>query len=85
MPILDKPAIVWTALVYLTLVVVIGFWAVRRTRTAKDFFIAGQGIGLVVTGLATMSAAFSGFVFIGGPGLTYRMAVSYTHLRAHET
>jgi Na+/proline symporter len=76
MPILDKPAIVWTALVYLTLVVVIGFWAARRTRSAKDFFIAGQGIGLVVTGLATMSAAFSGFVFIGGPGLTYSMGLA---------
>jgi Na+/proline symporter len=76
MPILDKPAIVWTAIIYLALVVVIGFWAARRTRSAKDFFIAGQGIGLVVTGLATMSAAFSGFVFIGGPGLTYSMGLA---------
>ncbi len=46
MPILAKPAIIWTALVYLSLVVVIGIWAARRTRNAKDFFIAGQGIGL---------------------------------------
>ncbi len=76
MPILAKPAIIWTALIYLALVVVIGFWAARRTKTAKDFFIAGQGIGLLVTALATMSAAFSGFVFIGGPGLTYRMGLA---------
>lgn len=76
MTILAKPAIIWTALVYLGLVVVIGVWAVRRTRTAGDFFIAGQGIGLVVTALATMSAAFSGFVFIGGPGLTYRIGIA---------
>jgi Na+/proline symporter len=75
-PILGKPIIIWTALAYLALVVAIGVWAVRRTRSARDFFIAGQGIGLVVTALATMSAAFSGFVFIGGPGLTYRMGLA---------
>ena len=76
MIILAKPAIIWTALVYLSLVVVIGVWAAGRTRSAKDFFIAGQGIGLVVTAMATMSAAFSGFVFIGGPGLTYRLGLA---------
>jgi len=64
------------ALAYLALVLLIGLWALRRTRSARDFFIAGQGIGLVVTGLATMSAAFSGFLFIGGPGLTYRMGMA---------
>lgn len=76
MPILDRPAIIVCALVYLAALVAIGVWAARRTRTAKDFFIAGQGVGLVVTGLATTSAAFSGFVFLGGPGLTYRLGVA---------
>ena len=70
MPALAEPTIVLTVLVYMALVVAIGVWAVRRTRSSKDFFIAGQGIGLLVTTLATMSAAFSGFLFIGGPGLT---------------
>ncbi len=76
MPLLDKPAVMITALIYLALVVAIGIWAVRRTRNAKDFFIAGQGIGLLVTALATMSAAFSGFLFIGGPGLTYKLGMA---------
>ncbi len=76
MPVLDKPMIMVTALLYLAVVTVIGIYAARRTRTVRDFFIAGQGIGLLVTGLATMSAAFSGFVFIGGPGLTYRMGLA---------
>ncbi len=76
MPVLARPAIVWTALAYLALVVLIGLWAARRTRSAKDFFIAGQKIGLVITAFATMSAAFSGFVFIGGPGLTYRAGLA---------
>lgn len=72
----DRPLILAASAVYLLSVVAIGIWSARRTRTAKDFFIAGQGIGLLVTGLATMSAAFSGFVFIGGPGLTYRMGLA---------
>ena len=76
MPILDRPVILWTSVAYLAVVVAIGFWALRRTRGARDFFIAGQSIGLLVTGLATMSAAFSGFVFIGGPGLVYRMGMA---------
>jgi Na+/proline symporter len=75
-PIVDKPLIVAAAAAYLTLVLAIGAWAARRTRTEKDFFIAGQGIGLFVTALATMSAAFSGFVFLGGPGLTYRLGLA---------
>ena len=73
---LDRPEILTTALLYLAGMVAIGLWAARRTRTARDFFIAGQDVGLLVTGLATMSAAFSGFVFLGGPGLTYRMGLA---------
>lgn len=72
----DRPWILWIVVLHLGLVVAIGFWALRRTRTAKDFFIAGQDVGLLVTGLATMSASFSGFVFVGGPGLTYRMGLA---------
>jgi SSS family transporter len=76
MQVFDKPLVILSAVVYLLLVLAIGVWAARRTRTARDFFIAGQGVGLVVTALATMSAAFSGFLFIGGPGLTYRLGVA---------
>jgi Na+/proline symporter len=75
-PILSRPVVIIVALIYLAVVLAIGFWAMRRTRSSKDFFIAGQRIGLLVTGLATMSAAFSGFVFLGGPGLTYRIGVA---------
>lgn len=73
---LAQPAVIASSLAYLAVVLAIGVWAARRTHDARDFFIAGQGIGLVVTALATMSAAFSGFLFLGGPGLTYRLGVS---------
>ncbi|MEE8585896.1 MAG: hypothetical protein V3T83_13695 [Acidobacteriota bacterium] len=76
MPILSKPLIIVAALAYLAVVFAIGIWAARRTRNARDFFIAGQRVGLVVTALATMSASFSAFIFLGGPGLTYRIGLS---------
>ena len=71
-----RPTFMAVALVYLLAVSAVGWWSWRRTQTSKDFFIAGQALGLVVTGLATMSAAFSGFLFLGGPGLTYRLGLS---------
>ena len=70
-----RPGVLLLALGMLALTIGVGIWAARRTRTAKDFFIAGQRIGLLVTAMATMSAAFSGFVFLGGPGLTYRIGI----------
>lgn len=66
----------WAALLYFAATLGIGFWAKRRTRGAADFFVAGRALGLGVVVLATMSTAFSGFAFIGGPGLVYRMGVS---------
>ena len=76
MPLLDRPGIVFAAAVYLLATLAIGVWSARRTRTPADFFVAGRNLGLLVTGIATMSAAFSGFAFLGGPGLTYRMGLA---------
>lgn len=73
---LARPGLLFVALAYLAVVLAIGVWSRRHTRDARDFFIAGQRLGLVVTAFATMSAAFSGFVFLGGPGLTYRMGIA---------
>lgn len=69
-------SLVGSAVIYLIIVMAVGIWAAGRTRSAGDFFIAGQKIGWVVTAFATMSAAFSGFVFMGGPGLMYRVGVA---------
>lgn len=75
-PALDRPWLLASALGYLALMLAIGVWSLRRTQSARDFYIAGQRLGVVVTGIATMSAAFSGFVFVGGPGLTYRIGLA---------
>ena len=61
---------------YFVLCIVIGLWALRRTRSARDFFVAGRHLGMVVTGVAIFSSVMSGFGFVGGPGLVYLMGMS---------
>lgn len=75
LPPLAQPTIIAVALCYFAGVAAIGAWAARRTRTAGDFFVAGQGIGLITLALAAMSATLSGFAFIGGPGLIYAVGL----------
>lgn len=61
---------------YMGLCVGVGVWAMRRTRSTKDFFMAGRNLGVFVTALAIFSSTLSGFGFVGGPGLVYRMGMS---------
>ena len=75
LPPLTQPTIVAVAVAYFAIVAAIGVWATRRTRTASDFFVAGQGIGLWTLAIAAMSATLSGFAFIGGPGLFYQVGL----------
>ncbi|MEM8679251.1 MAG: sodium/proline symporter [Planctomycetota bacterium] len=61
---------------YMALCLLIGIWAMRRTKSTRDFFIAGRDLGVMVTGLAVFSSMMSGFGFVGGPGLVYQMGTS---------
>src|SRR5215207_5066213 len=75
LPPLAQPIIVGVAIAYFVVVAAIGVWATRKTRTANDFFVAGQGIGLWALAIAAMAATLSGFAFIGGPGLVYSVGI----------
>ena len=61
---------------YMVMCIGVGIWAMRRTKTAKDFFMAGRNLGIVVTGMAVFASTLSGFGFVGGPGLVYQMGLS---------
>ena len=65
-----------SVLVYMALCMAIGIWALRRTRNTSDFFMAGHNLGVLITGIALFSSIMSGFGFVGGPGLVYRMGIS---------
>ena len=61
---------------YMAMCIGVGLWAMRRTKSAKDFFMAGRSLGFIVTALAVFSCNMSGFGFVGGPGLIYKMGMS---------
>ena len=62
--------------IYMGMCLCVGFWAMRRTKSSKDFFMAGRSLGFIVTALAVFSANMSGLGFVGGPGLVYKMGMS---------
>lgn len=61
---------------YMLMCIGVGLWAMRRTKSAHDFFMAGRSLGVLVTSVAVFSSTMSGFGFVGGPGLVYRMGMS---------
>ncbi len=73
----NRPIVILTCVaVYLVMCIGIGLWAMRRTKSSRDFFMAGRHLGIVVTSVAVFSSTMSGFGFVGGPGLVYRMGMS---------
>ena len=68
--------IIGAVLSYMVFCVLTGLWAMRRTHSSSDFFIAGRGLGPIVVSLALFSSTLSGFGFVGGPGLVYSIGAS---------
>lgn len=73
---LRQPIILGSVLFYMVLCIGIGLWAMRKTKSAGDFFVAGRSLGPIVVGLAVFSSSLSGFGFVGGPGLVYSTGLS---------
>ncbi len=76
MPLADSPLIILCVVAYLASCFGIGVWAMRRTHTSSDFFLAGKSLGPLVVVIATISSVMSGFGFVGGPGLVYQSGSS---------
>jgi SSS family solute:Na+ symporter len=58
------------------------FWGIKgaiSARTASDYFIAGRRISLWVFVLAATAPSFSGWTFMGHPGLIYRDGFQYAY------
>ena len=58
------------------------FWGVKgalSAKTASDYFIAGRSISLWVFVLAATATSFSGWTFMGHPGLLYRDGFQYAY------
>jgi len=73
---LRQPIILTGLGLYMGACLAIGLWALRRTRSTRDFFMAGRQLGVLITGIAIFSSTMSGFGFVGGPGLVYALGMS---------
>lgn len=71
-----QPIILAFVALYMGICIWVGLWAMRRTKSAGDFFVAGRGLGPWVVSLAVFSSTLSGFGFVGGPGLVYATGMS---------
>lgn len=75
-----KTAEIIVTLIYAALVL---WWAISAKRKAEKsgakFFASSKSFGPLVAGLAAATAGMSGFGFVGGPGLNYKIgsAVMY--------
>ena len=58
------------------------FWGIKcaqMAKTAGDYFIAGRQISMWVFVLAATATSFSGWTFMGHPGLVYRDGFQYAY------
>lgn len=58
------------------------FWGIKSARmakTASDYFISGRQLSLWVFVLAATATSFSGWTFMGHPGLIYRDGFQYAY------
>jgi len=60
-----------TFAVYIGAMLLIGWWAWRRTRTFDDFILGGRSLNPFVTALATGASDMSGWLLMGLPGALY--------------
>ena len=61
---------------YLLLMVGIGFWAWRSTRSFDDYILGGRSLGSYVTALSAGASDMSGWLLLGLPGAMYAGGLS---------
>ncbi len=59
--------------------IAMGIKGARMSKTASDYFIAGRSIPVWVFVLAATATSFSGWTFMGHPGLLYRDGFQYAY------
>ncbi|MGI9406947.1 MAG: sodium:solute symporter family protein [Hyphomicrobiaceae bacterium] len=77
-----EPKLVWLAGFIALYWIYCVFWGLRgaaAARSASDYFIAGRGLGTWAFILAATATSFSGWTFLGHPGLIYRDGFQYAY------
>lgn len=76
MPIYDKlshPLALFIFLLTLFLPILIGFFALKRTKNQSDFFIGGRAINKFIVALSAVSSGRSSWLVLGVSGMAYTM------------
>jgi sodium/proline symporter len=63
-------------LVYMAILLAIGFAAARLTRSPEDFFLASRSLGSWVTAISSTASSESGWVVLGTVGMAYTEGVA---------
>ena len=76
--IFDQTAFIFIC-IYLSSLIIIGFFGyyARKENTLKDFYLAGNGLGLIVIFLTFYATQYSGNTLFGYSGMTYRIGYSW--------
>lgn len=75
---MSNEAWVWTAVVlYWAYCIYWGIQGARRSKTASGYMIAGRALPMWIFLLAATATSFSGWTFIGHPGLIWRDGLAY--------
>jgi SSS family solute:Na+ symporter len=61
---------------YLALLILMGLWMGRRTKSALDYYIGGRRVGPWVTAFSFVAAYFSSVVIVGGGAFGYQFGMS---------
>ena len=60
---------------YMIAMIVIGWYAFRKTSNLTDYMLGGRGLGPAVTALSAGAADMSGWLLMGLPGAIYAMGM----------
>jgi len=56
---------------YLVVILMVGIWSARRTKTLPDFLLAGRKLGPWVVAFSERASGESGWMLLGLTGLAY--------------
>lgn len=65
-----------TLIAYKLLLIGIGLWAQKRTRSSDDFFLGGRALGPVVAAISYSASSSSAWTLLGMSGAAFVMGLS---------
>ena len=64
-------SIIATFIVYIAMMLYVGYWAYKRTSNSSDYFLGGRSLGPWPTALSAGASDMSGWLLLGLPGYAF--------------